>query len=94
MPLNWTGPEATYADYRDFINHTESITLDPHLHQATLFSDGPNYYMTMSRELEDRINELVRKKVEEILNAKGFILGQIPEQADEESYDRIMENNT
>lgn len=95
MPLNWTGPEATYADYRDFINYTaSSITLDPHLHQATFFSDGPNYYMTMSRELEDRIDELVRKKVEEILNAKGFILGQIPEQADEESYDRIMENNT
>lgn len=97
MPLNWTGSEVTYTntDYRAFINYTaDSITLDPHLYQATLFSDGLNYDMAISRKLEDRIEELVTKKVEELLNAKGFILGQIPAQADEESYDRIMENNT
>lgn len=90
MPLNWTGSELTYTDYTHYI--ANSITLYPDVIQTRPFSDCLDY--KVNRTLEDRIDELVTKRVEEILNAKGFILGQIPAQADEESYDRIMENNT
>ncbi len=87
MPLNWTESELTYTNYT-----ATGIALDPNVLQTRLFSDCLDY--KIDRALEDRIDELVTKKVEELLNAKGFILGQIPAQADEESYDRIMENNT
>lgn len=87
MPLNRAELELPFGNYT-----ASSIALDPNILETRLPSDYLDY--KIDRALEDRIDELVTKKVEELLNAKGFILGQIPAQADEESYDRIMENNT